>query len=360
MKIPDRPLEVVWDITYACPLRCSHCYSESGRRPARQLDHGQMLRAADAVIAMKPYGVCIAGGEPLLVKGVFEVIDRLSAAGMEVSLFTGGWSLRPEMIDDIVRGSFRMNVSVDGATAEVHDRIRGRRGSFDRAMSALALLDTAARKRRLSGGSPLGLGIDCVVVSSNFHQIEDFCTAIAPRFPELESIAFGAVIPEGLASREGFAQHELLSDSQVELLGNPEYGEHLRSLAPPSVRVATTDNLALQMHPDRIRGGSFFPVLQIEPDGAARAMAAYEGTVGNVLTDSPEELWRRAVERWHDPFVVETLAPVRTMEQWAEATRKIDYHFGSEADRARIDRRPEFVPTGPAARVPRQDSAQRL
>ncbi|GAA0848382.1 hypothetical protein GCM10009525_70040 [Streptosporangium amethystogenes subsp. fukuiense] len=187
------------------------------------------------------------------------------------------------------------------------------------------------------------------MVSSNFHQLEDFCTVIAPRFPQLESIAFGVAIPEGLASREGFAQHELLSDSQVELLGGHEYGEHLRSLAPSSVHVATTDNLALQMHPDRVRGGTFFPVLQIEPDGAARAMAAYEGTVGNVLTDPPEELWRRAVERWHDPFVVETLTPVRTMKQWAEATRKIDYHFGSEADRTRIDRRPEFVPTDSGA-----------
>ncbi|MEV4381627.1 radical SAM protein [Streptosporangium sp. NPDC049644] len=349
MKIPDRPLEIVWDITYACPLRCSHCYSESGRRPPRQLDHHEMLRAADAIIAMNPYGVCLAGGEPLLVKGVFEIADRMSDAGIAVSLFTGGWSLRPEMIDDIVRGSFKVSVSLDGATAEVHDRIRGRRGSFDRAMNTLALLDKAAERRRLRGGSRLGLGIDCVVVSSNSHQLEDLCTVIAPRFPELESIAFGAVIPEGLASREGFARHELLSDAQVELLGSHEYEEHLRSLAPSSVQVATTDNLALQMHPDRIRNGRFFPVLQIEPDGAARAMAAYEGTIGNMLTDPPEELWRRAVERWHDPFVVETLTPVRTMRQWAEATRKIDYHFGSEADRTRIDRRPEFVPADSGA-----------
>ncbi|GGL57086.1 hypothetical protein GCM10014719_68100 [Planomonospora parontospora subsp. antibiotica] len=219
------------------------------------------------------------------MEGVFEIADRMSAAGIEVSLFTGGWSLRPEMIDDIVRGSFRVSVSVDGATAEVHDRIRGRRGSFDRAMNALALLDEAAERRRLNGGSRLGLGIDCVVVRGNFHQLEDFCTVIAPGFPQLESIALGAVIPEGLASREGFAEHEPLSDSQVGLLGSAEYGELLRSLTPSSVHVSTTDNLALQMHPDLIRSGRFFPVLQIEPDGAARAMAAYEGTVGNVLTD---------------------------------------------------------------------------
>jgi hypothetical protein len=165
----------------------------------------------------------------------------------------------------------------------------------------------------------------------------------------MKFVSFGAVVPEGLASRKGFAEHELLSDDQAARLGDPEYVRHLRSLVPPSVQVTATDNLALQMHPDRISRGQFFPALQIEPDGAARAMPAYEGTVGNLLTDSPAELWRRAVERWHDPFVVETLTPVRTMRQWAEAARKIDYRFGSDADRARIDRRPDFAPAGSLA-----------
>nr|WP_055502903.1 radical SAM protein [Nonomuraea pusilla] len=346
MEIPDRPLEIIWDVTYACPLRCSHCYSESGRRPTRQLDREQLLRVTDAILAMEPYGVSIAGGEPLVVPGIVEVAERMTAAGTRVSLFTSGWPLRAEMIDDVARAFSSVSVSLDGATAEVHDRIRGRRGSFERALRALELLDEAARERRLGGRERLSFGIDCVVVRSNVHQVEDVCAAVAPRFPDLGSISFGAVVPEGLASRAGFVEHELLSDDQAALLGSAGYVARLRALAPPSVQVSATDNLALQMHPDRIRKGSLFPVLQIEPDGAVRAMAAYEGTVGNVLTDSPAELWRRAVERWHDPFVVGTLAPVRTMREWAEATRKIDYHFGSDADRARIDRRPEFGPAG--------------
>ncbi|WP_169981649.1 radical SAM protein [Microbispora sp. H10836] len=341
METPGRPLEIIWDITYACPLRCFHCYSESGRRPSRQLERAEMLRAADAIIAMRPYGVCLAGGEPLLVPGVLDVAGRMTAAGVQVSLFTGGWTLRPPMVGDIVRNVAKVSVSLDGATAEVHDRVRGRRGSFDRAMDALALFDAAARERRLAEEGPLSFGIDCVVVRSNFDQIDQFCTDIAPRFPELEYVSFGAVIPEGLASRTGVVEHELLSDAQVALLGSREFTRRLRTLAPPSVQVSATDNLALLMHPDR----PFLPVLQVEPDGAVRAMPAYEGTVGNLLTDPPERLWERALERWRDPFVVDTLRSVHTMEQWAEATRKIDYRFGSDADRARIDRRPHFAPT---------------
>ncbi|RJL32778.1 radical SAM protein [Bailinhaonella thermotolerans] len=346
--IPDRPLEVIWDVTYACPLRCVHCYSESGRRPSRQLARDDLLRVADAIIAMRPYGVSLAGGEPLLVRGVLEVARRLTAAGVHVALFTGGWSLRPETAAELFETCSSVSVSLDGATAGVHDRIRGRRGSFDRAMNALGVLDEAARAR--PGDDRPAFGVDCVVMRSNLHQVADLCTEIAPRFPALGHLSFGAVVPEGLASRPGFAEHELLADDQVAALGDPAYGERLRSLAPPGVQVSVTDNLALQMRPDLIRRGVFFPALQIEPDGAARAMPAYEGTVGNVLTDPPSVLWRRAVERWSHPIVVETLTPVRTMAQWAEATRRIDRHFASGADRDRLARRPDFTPSLPAAR----------
>ncbi|WP_324788332.1 radical SAM protein [Streptomyces sp. H51] len=344
LPIPDHPLEVIWDITYACPLRCVHCYSESGRRPIRQLSPADMLHVADAIVEMGPHAVCLAGGEALLARGVFAVADRFSEAGVPVSLFTSGWSLKQETAESVLSTFAGVTVSVDGASADVHDRIRGRRGSFARAMDALALLDRLARKRSEAGDSRPDLGIDWVVVRSNFHQIEELITDVAPRFPALDHITFGAVVPEGLASRPGFADHELLSDDQVRLLGSSRYVQKLRALAPPTVRIGTTDNLALQMHPDLIERGVFLPVLQIEPDGLVRGMAAYEGTVGDVLTDPPAELWRRAVERWHDPFVVETLKPVRTMSQWAEATRAIDYHFASETDRRRIDQRPAYEP----------------
>lgn len=335
MEIPDHPLEVLWDITYACPLRCVHCYSESGRRPARRLSGEDMLRAADAILALGTEGVCLAGGEPLLVPELFAVAERFTAAGVPVSLFTSGWTLDRASAEAALGAFTAVSVSLDGATAAVHDRIRGRRGSFDRALAALGLL---------TGGAGATVGVDYVVMRSNAPQVEEFLTAVAPRFPGLGQVSFGAVVPEGLASRAGFAEHELLSEEQVRLLGSAEYGRRLQELAPPGVRVTSTDNLALQMRPDLIGAGVCLPVLQIEPDGAVRAMAAYEGTVGNVLTDPPAELWRRAVARWHDPFVRETLAPVRTTREWAEAARAIDLRFGTEADRRRIARRPAFVP----------------
>ncbi|MFI6995754.1 hypothetical protein [Nonomuraea wenchangensis] len=84
-------------------------------------------------------------------------------------------------------------------------------------------------------------------------------------------------------------------------------------------------------------------MLQVEPDGEVRAMPIYEGTVGNLLTEDAGTLWERVQERWSDPFVVETLSAVRSMQDWAEAARRLDHHFGTDEVRRRIDRRPPYT-----------------
>lgn len=335
------PSNVIWDVTYACPLRCTHCYSESGRRPARQLSHDEMLRVADAIIALRPQSVDLTGGEPLLIKGIFGVAERIRRAGIEVSVYTGGWTLTAEMAQDVARVFSRITVSVDGADADIHDRIRGRAGSFERAMKALALLDDISARRTAAGGDPVEFGIDYVVMRGNLHQMEEVCTAVVPRFPHLRFLFFGAAVPSGLASRAGFADHELLTDEELRTLVGTERVDRLNSLVPQSVRVTTTDNSLLQMHPDTIKRFGF-PLMQVEPDGEVRAMPIYEGTVGSLLTEEPAVLWERAVARWSDPFVVEALSSVRSFRDWAEATRRIDYHFGSDEVRRRIDRRPSY------------------
>ncbi|MGR6914363.1 hypothetical protein ACU635_08925 [[Actinomadura] parvosata] len=84
-------------------------------------------------------------------------------------------------------------------------------------------------------------------------------------------------------------------------------------------------------------------MLQVEPVGEVRAMPIYEGTVGSLLTEDAGTLCERVQERWSDPFVVEALSAVRSMKDWAEATRRIGYHFGTDEVRRRIDRRPAYI-----------------
>lgn len=80
----------IWDITYACPLQCIHCYTESGRRPARALDRDAAMRVVDVILRAQPQKISISGGEPLSVRWSLEAMKRLHDAGIAVTLFTSG------------------------------------------------------------------------------------------------------------------------------------------------------------------------------------------------------------------------------------------------------------------------------
>ena len=340
IDICPTPRFIVWDITYACPLRCTHCYSESGRRASKQLKTEDLYRVADAMIAAQPEAVILAGGEPLVVKDIFLVMQRMVNAGVNIVLYTAGWHISPNMLPMLMDLCTTVIVSIDGATAQVHDRIRGRANSFDRAINSLAKLNQKVHERKQEGKRCPLLGIDYVVMQSNFHQLRPFCVDIVPRFSELSTVSFGAVIPTGLASRPTFVAQEVLSNDQVHFLC--QYEEELQSLTPPSVDISTTDNLNFQLHPELLAQGVDLPAMQVEPDGKVRAMPIYEGTIGSLLNESLPVLWERAIAQWSHPFVVEKLTPATNGELWAEATRSIDQEFGSTEDLARIARRPSY------------------
>lgn len=333
-----------WEITYACPLRCSHCYSESGVRPARHLRGAELMRLADALAALSPRVVHVSGGEPLLIKELPEVAARLARAGVSVVLTTSGMGLQEDQARAIAGVFHSIHVSVDGASAATHDRIRGRAGSFDAALAALATFDRLSAERRAAGGGPVRFGLDFVVLRSNFDELDRLITDVASRFAELEWVIGSAVVPVGLASRESY-DCELLTREQLEQLRDPAFVDRLQSLARDGVYVELRDNVDLQIHPDLVREGAAWTLdrLVVEPDGQVRALGAYEGHAGNLLDEPAEKIWARAEERRRDPFVIATLQPVRTATEWAAAARTIDLKFASPEDRARIAKRKPYV-----------------
>ncbi|GLZ78456.1 hypothetical protein Afil01_32630 [Actinorhabdospora filicis] len=343
MTTDSGPNFLIWDVTFACPLRCTHCYTESGRRRPGNLSHEDMVKVADALISFRPTQISLCGGEPLTVPRILDIARRFRDNGVKVLIYTSGWNIPAETITEMADVLEKVVVSVDGATADVHDYIRSRPGSFDRAMHTLGLLDAENDRRRAQGKPAMRFGIDTVIVRSNWHQVDDMAALVA-RFPNLTELHLGAVVPTGLASRPTFNEHEMLSDEQVSDLNSEATKARLQAAAPATVKVSTTDNFAVQMHPDFIATHPGFRPLEVEPDGEVRAMPIYEGTVGSLLTVDPQELWRRSRARWDDPWVVETLRGVTTRQDWAEAVRRIDYRFGSEEVRARIDKRPAFDP----------------
>lgn len=342
------PLSATWDMTYACQLRCGYCYSESGRRAASTLPHADLLRVADALAGMGLRSVQLSGGEPLLVHGLPEVVERLRARGTKVVLYTNGLLINDDNAPALGRLFARIHVTLDGATPEVNDAVRGREGAFQGAMEGLAALDRAAAARRAAGERRLRFGLETVVVRSNFHEVERICAEIAPRFPEMSFVRFGAAVPAGPANAERYAASELLSDEQLAALRDPAFAARLRAALPPGVKeLDVSDNFPLAMDDERTaRGEAIEALLQIEADGGVRSMPIYEGVVGNLLHDSPDVLWQRVLESRRHPLARRVLSSICTMGDWAAAAREIDWHFASDEGKRRIRLRVKGEPRG--------------
>ena len=137
----DAPICLTWELTYACNLSCVHCLSSSGRRDPGELSTQECKRVIDELERMQVFYVNIGGGEPTVRPDFWELVDYATAHHVGVKFSTNGLRITPEVARRLAASDYiDVQISLDGATAEVNDAVRGR-GSFEmatRAMQALA------------------------------------------------------------------------------------------------------------------------------------------------------------------------------------------------------------------------------
>lgn len=118
------------DITYRCNCRCQMCQRWKDSRKS-ELSLAEYEQLAGVLHEMGSHQISIAGGEPLLRDDVFSIIDNFSARKMSVNLCTNGILLKNYHHEICKSGSTCVTVSLDGASAESHDRVRGMPGSYE-------------------------------------------------------------------------------------------------------------------------------------------------------------------------------------------------------------------------------------
>lgn len=131
------PVIVVWEITLACDLACTHCGSRAGRRRRDELTTAEGLDLIDQIAGLGARDVGLIGGEAYLRKDWLQLIECVRANGMDCTLQTGGRNLSEARVAAAAAAGLQgVGVSIDGLR-EVHDELRGVPGSFELAMAAL-------------------------------------------------------------------------------------------------------------------------------------------------------------------------------------------------------------------------------
>jgi len=128
-----------------CNSRCPMC--DIPMRPEQVLTTAQMKALIDQFMELGTSGLGFTGGEPLLRHDIFELIQYARGYGIPVTLNTNGILLDPGNVECLLEAEpTNVNISLDGAFAQTHDRLRGG-PFFEKTIDAISRLSSAASRR---------------------------------------------------------------------------------------------------------------------------------------------------------------------------------------------------------------------
>ena len=290
------PLFFAWQLTNRCSARCIACCEESGPDKAwrDELTRDESLdvarRIADEGI---PY-VAFGGGEPLGAPHCWDIFELLAGAGVSLKLETDGSRIDAAGADRLAALAVQcVQISVDGATAATHERVRPG-SSFAAATGAIERL------------SARGLSPQLVFVPNrlNIHEI----VAAWDLAVELGCGAF-VTGPLMRIGRAAAAWDEIACSDD----------DWRRAVDALRERAAARDDgVALSIYPWDIltemetRLASPQAMLLVVPNGKVKLLNALPFSPADLRVDSLGQAWQAYKDAWRAPEVREFIAACRT------------------------------------------------
>ena len=133
------PFLIVWNFTNMCNFRCLHCYQRASAPLKTELTLEEKLRVVDQLDKAGVASVALSGGEPTLHSHFLRIVNELSRRSIYTAVATNGWTFADkDYLKKAVNAGLKyVEVSVDSAKPEKHDRFRKVPGAWRRAIKAL-------------------------------------------------------------------------------------------------------------------------------------------------------------------------------------------------------------------------------
>ena len=288
----DREFYYQWHITERCNRRCRHCYHLS-YDSIGELSDELLLTVADRLTdALKAWdmrgAVGITGGEPWLRRGIiFDILDRLASSNVvdRVDLMTNATLLTESDCALLARHPLmrRVQVSLEGASDECHDAIRGS-GSFVETMQAIKRMKQS------------GLTVAAMMTISRKNMSEIVALLELLREYGVDVFTIDRFIPEGQGAQN---RDWLLSSIDVRDCFQTVYRWAMENRKP---RVLMYRPLFCLIDSESPHVGAMCSVgvnaLTILHDGSVYPCRRLPIVLGNVLKDSLHQMFYESDELW--------------------------------------------------------------
>ncbi len=283
----ERPFILFWEVTRACALACRHCRAiAQPRAHPEELSHEEALQLVDSIADLRPPMLVLTGGDPMMRRDIFELIERAAARGLRVALSPAA---TPRLLHtDFARlrtaGIVSLSLSLDGATRETHDAFRGVPHTFERTLEA-------ARAAMAAG---IQLQVNTTLTRSTLAEMDGFISLMKELRPDVWSVF--VLVPTGRASCDELPGADEVEQVWQRLVGLRQQlpfaiktteGHHYRRVLMQAARQAGAP-APRHLIPTRDGKG----VLFISHTGDIQPSGFLPLTAGNVRTDDLATVYR--------------------------------------------------------------------
>jgi MoaA/NifB/PqqE/SkfB family radical SAM enzyme len=294
------PVFVLWELTDKCNLSCIHCYYNSNRKTEDELTTAEALDLIEQLARLKVFEVYLTGGEALLRQDWPILVEKLRQHKMQVGIITNGTKIDEQTAKKLADFKVKwVQISIDGAGPEIHDRVRGLAGGWEKSINAIRYLKQNGIRTHVS----------FVPTSVNFRDVKKviaLCVEMGLEYFVTDMLVLTGRAVENfddikLDPRKYEEFYKLLEE------GAKTYEDKLTIISPSQEKDALKTYVGTRSATPNIWG-------IITPQGNCRLDLLLPFTYGDLRKQSLEYVWNNFLRNgWERPEVAEFMESVNKM-----------------------------------------------
>jgi len=293
--------------TMRCPLNCSYCYVEEVNKDRKELSIDTYYRLIEEGSKLGVENYDIAGGEPFVWPHFISLLQAIKRCGAKSKVVTSGILLdrHSDVFAQEMNLISELHVSIDSADAQIHDETRGYKG-LHRKVTANIGHYVKERYGPVKVNYVLQKG-----TFLRFREMLDFTVSLGVQGIDIQCLVDVssktkgnnfALEPRELLEAYDMIMHWLETDCPDEfqvLFVVPGY--MLPYIAQHGSAAKKKRNFQLIFFPGMRGGSAFRDAIFIKHNGEVTGSTTFINNerwfIGNVMTDSMEQIWETGAER---------------------------------------------------------------